>query len=103
MNESNIKKILLEKCKNELESEIDILKKAINDAQFEANQHKGAMESRYDTFKEEAQARKSGFELQLFKKYKILNLLKSIHENSICKNVGVGAIVETSKDNYFIS
>lgn len=39
----------------EVKKMIDMAKKNMKEAQEEANYHKGAMESRYDTFKEEAQ------------------------------------------------
>ena len=48
-----IKKKLIEICKHELETRIELHKRAMEEAQEEANAHKGAMESRYDSFKEE--------------------------------------------------
>lgn len=54
MNRSNKRRqveCLLEKCRADLAR----ARAARADAQFEANEHKGRIESRYDTFREEAQ------------------------------------------------
>ncbi len=60
MNKSEIKKALIEFCRNFIEEKIDFHSKMMDEEQKTANMYKGAMESRYDTFKEEAQARKDG-------------------------------------------
>lgn len=46
---------IIEKAAHELEEQIQVAQNAANEAQTDANSHVGAMESRYDTFKEEAQ------------------------------------------------
>jgi hypothetical protein len=51
----DIKLQLLKKHRNELVSMLEMAEKSILEAQIEANYHIGAMQSRYDTFKEEAQ------------------------------------------------
>ena len=71
MEKVKIREILINTCKKELEKQLNELKKAMDDAQFEANQHIGAMESRYDSFKEEAQARVSGFARQIDAKKRV--------------------------------
>lgn len=46
---------IIEKAIHELEEQIQVAQNAADEAQTDANSHVGAMESRYDTFKEEAQ------------------------------------------------
>lgn len=58
MSQIEIKKKIIELLRLELENKTDFLKNAIDDAQKEAASHKGRMESRYDTFKEEAQTKR---------------------------------------------
>jgi transcription elongation GreA/GreB family factor len=80
--------------------------KEMKDIQYEANQFKGAMESRYDTFKEELQERKNNISIQYAK---VLEELSNINKIKIIeqKTVGLGSVVKTKdengiKTNYFI-
>ncbi len=96
-----IKKQLIEECKKILEREIVETKKAMDDAQEEANFHKGAMESRYDTFKEEAQYKAGAYAkklVQLGEQLANINMFKiELHDS-----IKVGSIVFTSDKNYFL-
>jgi transcription elongation GreA/GreB family factor len=82
----------------------------MEEAQQEANYHKGAMESRYDTFKEEAQMLKEGFAKQFNETNEVLKILQSYKMNIIDKKFNKalpGAIVKcivNDKDerNFFI-
>ena len=103
MDVIEIKKKLHKMCKKQIEKDIILTTKAMEDAQFEANQHKGAMESRYDTFKEEAQARVSGFAQQLHEKSKLLATIVNINPTNQHSQVAKGSVVETDKEHYFIS
>lgn len=58
-----MQKELFELLRSRLELKIENALEAQKDAQKEANSHKGAMESRYDTFKEEAQEKVAQFEV----------------------------------------
>jgi transcription elongation GreA/GreB family factor len=92
----NIKINLIENCRSLLIKRIDILKKNIDQAQNEANQHKGAMQSRYDTFKEEAQYLKGGYEKPLEGTLVDLSLLNSIPFDKM-DIVQFGSILKTSE------
>ena len=59
-NLSEEKKSILIKIKTEINTMIETAKESAKFYQEEANSHQGAMESRYDTFKEEAQYMVSG-------------------------------------------
>ena len=103
MEKIKIKEILVNTCKKELEKQLGTLKQAMEDAQSEANQHIGAMESRYDSFKEEAQARVSGFAKQIFEKRQLYPDIVKINPKIINESVSHGAVVITDVENYFIS
>ncbi len=111
MNFITIKDELKQFCIIETHRRINNLKVAIDTAQQEANAHKGAMASRYDTFKEEAQYLRGGYEKQLKEALEDLALLKQI-ELKYNQRIELGAVVETvettgdgniSQNSYFIS
>lgn len=96
-----IKKQLLDECKRIIEREIINTKRAMDEAQEEANSHKGAMESRYDTFKEEAQYKAGAYArklIQLNQQLTQLNLMKI----EINNNVKLGSIIITNDKKYFV-
>jgi|TARA_B100000315_G_scaffold254737_1_gene296442 transcription elongation GreA/GreB family factor len=103
MEKIKIKEILVNTCKKELQNQLNELKKAMDDAQFEANQHKGAMESRYDSFKEEAQARVSGFAKQIDTKMRVVPEITKISTKALNNSVVHGSVVKTDVENYFFS
>lgn len=60
------------------------------------------MESRYDTFKEEAQAERDNFKKQRFNVQNSLLIINEIPVE-IIDVIKLGAIIETDKNNYFVS
>ena len=105
-----IKKQLLFGITSSLEKQLKIYKKEMDRAQEEANYHKGAMESRYDTFKEEAQMLKDALGGQYNNTIEILNSIISYEKNIDLKScnevVKVGSIIEIDREGeveyYFI-
>ncbi|PIY59429.1 hypothetical protein COY96_01905 [Candidatus Wolfebacteria bacterium CG_4_10_14_0_8_um_filter_37_11] len=97
MNQIKIKNKLVEFSKLELEKKIDFLREAIDDAQKEAASHKGRMKSRYDTFKEEAQAAVGSYEKQLFDIRQLLSFINEI-PFEITNKIKLGSIIETNKN-----
>ena len=96
------KKKILEVIIADYKDKLERYKKSMEDAQKEANYHKGAMESRYDTFKEEAQMLKEGFAKQFNETNEILKILQSYKMNIIDKKfnkVLPGAIVKCTINN----
>lgn len=102
MNEKiELKKQLLKKCIELLEKEIMETKKAMDEAQEEANSHKGAMESRYDTFKEEAQYKAGAYGKKLLQLKQQLNQILLIKPN-IHTTAQLGSVVEVDDVKYFM-
>ena len=95
------KEEILKTIINDYESKLEKYKKAMDEAQKEANFHKGAMESRYDTFKEEAQMLKEGFARQFNEVNEILKTLiyyQASILNKKYRKVLPGAIVKCTID-----
>jgi transcription elongation GreA/GreB family factor len=97
----NIKEKLVDKCKLRIQEEIEFLQKVINDSQEDANQYKGAMESRHDTFKEEAQNKKEAYIIQLDRLRATMSNVMSIEPTMALSHVQHGAVVITDKFNLF--
>lgn len=96
MNVIIFKSAVLEEAKHVLNDKIAFLEQTIISTQNEANSHKGAMQSRYDTFKEEAQYLRGGYEKQLYEAIndlKILNQISPVESNTI----KLGAIIKTNE------
>jgi hypothetical protein len=101
MKNEEKKNQIIELCKKELEKRILIQTEAMKDAQETANKYKGAMESRYDTFKEEAQQRRDShakqIDILIRQKSALLNIGKKINTKA-----EFGAVVETESEIYFM-
>lgn len=111
MNYKNEKIAVLEKIKKNLLESINQAKRSISDAQSEANYHVGAMQSRYDTFKEEAQYLATAQKIRLielensFAQCEII-IKKILSESFVFKKVELGALFTVSSSDgaksYFI-
>ena len=105
----NIKTVILDRIIEDAEAQIKNAEHGWLDAIEESKAHKGAMESRYDTFKEEAQYLAGGYAAQLVELGKTLGVLKSIRNYPPTVTKGSGyAIVEVenlddgSRAKYFL-
>lgn len=77
----NIKTIIIDRILEEIQNQIRSATQGREDALEESRAHKGAMESRYDTFKEEAQYLANAHEAQLAELTGATNMLKSLRDN----------------------
>ncbi len=105
----NIKIFIIDSIIKEIEGQIRNTKNGRLSAVKESKAHKGAMASRYDTFKEEAQYLADGYSIQLARLNKTLNELRYIRRDSSIINKGsIRAIVEVqnlsdnSRAKYFL-
>lgn len=76
----NIKTCIINRIIEKIDNQIKNAERGQSDAIEESKSHKGAMASRYDTFKEEAQYLAGGYSAQLLELGKILGALKSIKD-----------------------
>jgi transcription elongation GreA/GreB family factor len=102
MTKQEIKNELIRICEKELIAKIEMHEKAMEEAQKEANYHKGAMESRYDTFKEDAQEKRNSHAKKIAETTKILSSLNSIKNLPVNNKVSFGSVVEAHPISYFI-
>ena len=106
----NLEKLqFIESYKASLEKMLAEAIRAMNEAQEEANNHVGAMESRYDTFKEEAQYLASAHKVRISELQHCIKAINHIKRNPpLLHQVEVGCIVvitdedEKSQFQYFI-
>lgn len=80
-----IKLYILNLIIRELESRLANAEHGKTDSNEESKYHKGAMASRYDTFKEEAQYLSSAYQVQVAELSRGLNLLRTVRDNPPAK------------------
>ncbi|MBK9404457.1 MAG: hypothetical protein IPN57_07990 [Ignavibacteria bacterium] len=101
MKNEEKKRQIIDICKKEIEKRISIQTEAMNDAQETANKYKGAMESRYDTFKEEAQQRRDGHAKQIDTLLKQKSALMNAGQ-SLNTRAEFGSVIEADEEIYFL-
>jgi len=106
---TDIKTVILDLVIQGVERQIRNAEQGRETAIKDSQSHKGAMESRYDTFKEEAQSLMGGFHIQISELSRIMAALRSIRGHSLPITKGSGyAIMEIencddgSKAKYFL-
>lgn len=96
----SVKETLLNLAITDIEERIEAAKRGRKDAIEESKAHKGAMDSRYDTFKEEAQYLAGGFVAIIQELSSQLAALKSMQTRLVANSkVSGGAIVEVEDIN----
>lgn len=105
----NIKTTIINRIIVDVETQIKNAEKGRSNAIEESKAHKGAMASRYDTFKEEAQYLTGGYTVQLIELERTLNVLKFIrdHPPIVVKGtryamVEVENLSDRSRSKYFL-
>ena len=105
----SVKETLLDLAIADIEEQIETAERGRKDAIEESKAHKGAMASRYDTFKEEAQYLAGGFAARIQELSSQLVALKSMQTRLVVNSkVSGGAIVEVedvdtrAKTKYFL-
>ncbi|RDV16924.1 hypothetical protein DXT99_02140 [Pontibacter diazotrophicus] len=100
--ELETKKRLLQECSKILSAQIQAAKDAMNQAQESANEHQGAMEDKFESFRENCQIQRDLYARQLDELMRTMGVLRNINATKINKEVSLGAVVYTSFQNYFI-
>ena len=101
MTNTEIRNKVIDVCRAHIEERMSFYLKLMNDEQLIANSYKGAMESRYDTFKEEAQARKDNMAKQVDLYMSLNSHLQTISQNNAEDKVKYGAIVKLNNGFYY--
>ncbi len=100
--ELELKKRLLQECTKMLNAQIKAAKDAMDDAQESANEHQGAMEDKFESFREACQIQRDMYARQLDELISTMAVLKRINATKENKEIAFGAVVHTNVQNYFI-
>jgi len=100
--ELEIKKRLLQECIRLLNGQMKAAKDAMDEAQESANEHHGAMEDKFESFRENCQIQRDMYARQLDELMTTMGLLRRINATKQNNEVSLGAVVLTELQNYFI-
>lgn len=102
MKQLDLKKKILEACKNHQKKIIDNLKLAMKEAQQSANEY-GPPKDRYDSFRMQLLRKKDMFGQQLEKALNEMYALEKINIISEIPEAGFGSVIITDQQKIFIS
>lgn len=100
--ELEMKRRLLQECISRLNVQMKAAKDAMDDAQESANEHQGAMEDKFESFREACQIQRDMYARQLDELITTMSVLKRINATKTNHDVSLGAVVQTELQNYFI-
>lgn len=100
--ELETKRRLLQESIQLLNTQINAAKEAMDDAQNSANEHDGAMEDKFESFRENCQIQRDMYARQLDELISTMALLRRINATKVNHDVSLGAVVHTELQNYFI-
>ena len=98
-----LKQRLLNECLRIQNLQIQTAKSAMDEAQESANEHQGAMEDKFESFREACQIQRDMFAKQLDEAITTLSILKRINATKENKNIMLGSVVITNTQKFFIS
>ena len=100
--ELELKKKLLQECTRILNEQISAAKAAMDDAQESANEHQGAIEDKFESFREACHIQRDMYARQLDELITTMSLLKRINATKISNEAAFGSVIKTELQNYFI-
>ena len=98
-----LKKQLLHECLRIQNEQINAARTAMDEAQESANEHQGAIEDKFESFREACQIQRDMFAKQLAEGLNILQILKRINVMKENSEIMLGSIVETDTQDFFVS
>lgn len=100
--ELEVKRKLLQECNKLLSAQMQAAKDAMEVAQESANEHQGAMEDKFESFREACQIQRDMYARQLDELMTTMGVLRRINATKVNNEVSPGAVVQTEFQNYFI-
>lgn len=100
---SDLKKQLLHECLRMQNEQITAAKTAMDEAQESANEHQGAIEDKFESFREACQIQRDMYAKQLEEGITALSILKRIVTTKENSEIMLGSIVETDLQDFFVS
>ena len=98
-----LKQHLLTECLRIQNSQIQTAKNAMDEAQESANEHQGALEDKFESFREACQIQRDMFAKQLDEAIISLSVLRRIVATKENKSVMLGSVIITNLEKFFIS
>lgn len=99
----SLKQRLMAECVRMQKNIINNAREAMQDAQLSANEHEGAMEEKFDSYREELQNKRDLFARQLDQGLDDLAFLNKVNSQKEYDTVMLGAVVITEMQHLFIS
>lgn len=99
----NRKKELLEECLRQQNKLAETAKNAMLQAQESANEQKGTMGDKFESFREQCQIDRDMYARQYEEALKVVNTLKKIDPEKTNEIPALGAVVITDSTHFFIS
>jgi transcription elongation GreA/GreB family factor len=100
---TELKQLLLKECLKMVKEQVAHAKSAMDEAQESANEHQGAIEDKFESFREACQIQRDMFAKQLEEALTRLALLNRVVATKLNQEIMLGSIVKTDGLNYFIS
>ncbi len=101
--QTELKKQLLQECLRIQNEQINAARTAMDEAQQSANEHQGAIEDKFESFREACQIQRDMFAKQLAEGLNILQILKRINVMKANPEIMLGSVVETDSQDFFVS
>ena len=98
-----LKKQLLHECLRIQNEQITAAKTAMDEAQESANEHHGAIEDKFESFREACQIQRDMYAKQLDEAIGSLGILKRVNIAKENNEIMLGSIVETDTQDFFIA
>jgi hypothetical protein len=98
-----LKQQLLAECLRIQNSQIQTAKSAMDEAQQSANEHQGALEDKFESFREACQIQRDMFAKQLDEAITSLSILRRIVATKENKHIMLGSIIITNLEKFFIA
>lgn len=97
-----LRAVLLAECRRRQQEKADVARQAMEDVQASANEHNGAMEDKFESFRESCQIQRDLFARQLDEALTGLAILHRLEAESAPQtHVGLGALVQTDRGARF--
>ncbi len=103
IQKKHLKTKLLQACIDIQEKRIEISRNAMLQAQESANEEKGTMGDKYESFREQMQIDRDMYARQFDESTQVLNILKKIDPEKTSDLPALGAIVITDSQKFFVS
>lgn len=100
--ELETKKQLLQECTKILNAQMKAAKDAMDEAQRSANEHQGAMEDKFESFRENCQIQRDMYARQLDELITTQSILRRVNATKLNHDVSLGAVVFTESRKFFI-